>query len=148
MVEPNLVATGQAIPIWYDTYYNGGEFHTPSQMAGLAILPFHELYRKIKGKLPSGSLWTNYQAITASDGAMQRVIVLPPGAPAAARKALAAAIVALNADKDHAAEALSTIGFVPEWEAGPAVDKTVQTALSVSPEVRSFLADYMKAAGK
>ena len=148
VVEPNLVATGQAIPVFYDAYYNGGEFRPPSQMAGLAILPFHELYRKIKAVLPSGPLWTNYQAITASDGAMQRVIVFPPGTPEAARRALADAIAALNADKEHASEALATIGFVPEWEAGNRLDQSVQAALSVSPEVRSFLADYMKAANK
>jgi tripartite-type tricarboxylate transporter receptor subunit TctC len=148
VVVHNLVDTGQAIPLWYDAYYDGDDFHTPSQMAGLAIPPFHELYREIKGVLPSGQLWDNYHAIEASEGAVQRVICFPPGTPAAARKALSDAIIALNADKDHAAEAMSTIGFVPEWQAGPGVDKLVQAALSVSPEVRSFLAGYIKAANK
>ena len=77
---------------------------------------------------------------------MQRVICLPPGTPASARAALTAAIAALNADKEHAAEAMSTIGFVPEWEAGPDVDTTVQATLSVPTQVRSFLNDYIKAA--
>jgi tripartite-type tricarboxylate transporter receptor subunit TctC len=148
IVVPDLIATGQAIPVWYDAYYDGGDFHPPSQMDGLAIRPFHELYRQIKGTLPSGLLWDNYRAITASDGSMQRVICFPPGTPPAAQKALAEAIIALNADKDHAAEAMRTIGFVPEWEAGADVDETVQAALSVPPGVRSFLAGYMKAANK
>jgi len=115
VVMPDLVATGQAIAVWYDAYYDGGAFATPAQMAGLPILPFHELYRKIDGKLPSGRLWNVYRAITASDGTMQRVIAFPPGTPEAASRALAAAIVAVNADKDYAAEAIGTIGFVPEW---------------------------------
>jgi tripartite-type tricarboxylate transporter receptor subunit TctC len=148
VVVPNLIDTGQAIPVWYDAYYDGGDFQALTQMAGLSILPFHELFRKIKGALPSGQLWDIYRAIVASDGAMQRVICFPPGTPPAARQALADAMVALNADKEHAAEAMSTIGFVPEWQAGPDVDKMVQSALSVSPDVRTFLADYMKAASK
>jgi tripartite-type tricarboxylate transporter receptor subunit TctC len=148
VVMPDLIATGQAIPVWYDAYYDGGDFQPSSQISGLAILPFHELFRKIKGTLPSGQSWEIYRAINASDGAMQRIICFPPGTPQAARQALAAAIVGLNADQDHAAEAMKTIGFVPEWQAGPEVAQTVQAALSVSPAVRSFLADYMKAANK
>ena len=148
VVMPDLVATGQAIAVWYDAYYAGGAFATPAQMAGLPILPFHELYRKIDGKLPSGRLWNVYRAITASDGTMQRVIAFPPGTPEAAGRALAAAIIAVNADKEYAAEAIGTIGFVPDWDAGPDVERTVQAAVSIAPEVRNFLADYMKAASR
>lgn len=148
VIAPDLVATGQAIPVWYDADYNGGVFKTPSQIEGLPILPFHELYKKIKGVMPSGPLWTNYQAIAASDSAMLRMICFPPGTPAAARAALAAAIIAVNADKDYAADALRTIGFVPEWQAGPEIDRTVQKVLSVSPEVRAFLTAFIKAANK
>ena len=123
IVVPDLIDRGQAIPLWYDA----GDFAKPSsQMAGLPILPFPALYRKIKGAPPSGPLWDNYRAINVIDGAMLRMICFPPGTPPAAREALAAAIVALNADKDHAAEAMRTIGFVPEWQAGPDVQQAVQ----------------------
>src|SRR4029079_8198929 len=115
---PSLVKTGQVIPVFYDAHYSGGTYHAPSQIEGLAILPFHELYRKIKGSLPSGELWDNYSAIAAADGTMQRMIVFPPGTSAAARSALAAAIIALGKDTAHAEEAMKSIGFVPEWEAG------------------------------
>jgi tripartite-type tricarboxylate transporter receptor subunit TctC len=148
IVVPDLIDTKQAIALWYDAYYDGGEFHTPSYMDGLAILPFHELFRKIKGALPSGPLWDNYRAITASDGTVLRTICFPPGTPPAAAAALAEAIAALNADKDYAADATNAIGFVPEWQVGPQIDKIVQAALTVAPEVRSFLTDYVKAANK
>ena len=82
------------------------------------------------------------------EGAMLRMICFPPGTPPEARKALANAIVELNADKDHAAEAMNTIGFVPEWQVGPDVNQTVRSVLSMRPEVRSFLLDYIKAADK
>jgi tripartite-type tricarboxylate transporter receptor subunit TctC len=148
VVEPGLVKTGLAIPVFYDAYYNGGPFHGPSQMEGLSILPFHELYRKIKGTLPSGQLWDNYSAITAADGTMQRTIVFPPGTSQAARAALAAAVVRLGEDKAHAEEAMKSIGFVPDWETGADTSQRARAVMSIDPAVRSFLAGYIKAANK
>jgi hypothetical protein len=144
VVDPSLVQTGQAIPIFYDPGFNGQTFFVPDAMAGLAILPFHELYQKIKGTPPSGQLWDVYKAIIGADGIIQRVIVMPPGAPPAAVAALRDAIAGVNADKAYAEEAEKTFGFVPRWDAGPDTPKVAQTALSVRPEVRAFLADYMK----
>jgi tripartite-type tricarboxylate transporter receptor subunit TctC len=146
IVIPDLVDHGVAIPLWYDS----GDFSKPSsQMAGLSILQYPEVYQKIKGAPPpSGPLWDNYRAINAIDGAMLRMICFPPGTPAAARAALTAAVVKLNADKDHAAEAMRTIGFVPEWQAGPDVQQNVQSVLSIPAGVRDFLNGYIKAANK
>jgi hypothetical protein len=79
---------------------------------------------------------------------MLRVICFPPGTPRAAREALTAAVVALNADKDHAEEAMRTIGFAPVWQVGMDVDGAVQAAVALPPGARSFLVDYIKAANK
>jgi tripartite-type tricarboxylate transporter receptor subunit TctC len=144
IVVPDLINTGQAIPVWYDA-----DFTRPSsQMAGLSILPFDDLYKTMKGAPPSGELWDNDQAVNRIDGAMLRMICFPPGTPPAARAALAAAVNSLNADKDHAAEAMSTIGFVPEWQVGPDVDRSVKTLLAMPPAVRAFINAYIKAANK
>jgi tripartite-type tricarboxylate transporter receptor subunit TctC len=145
IVVPDLIDKGEAIPVWYD---GGDSSHSSSQMAGLQILPYDQLFRKIEGRPPSGPLWDNLQAVNVIEGAMLRMICFPPGTPPEARKALADAIVALNADKDHAAEAMSTIGFVPEWQVGPDVNQAVRSILSLRPDVRSFLIDYIKAANK
>jgi len=69
---------------------------------------------------------------------------MPPGAPAAAIEALRAGITRVNGDKAYADEAQMSFGFMPRWDAGPDTPKVAQTALSVRPEVRTFLADYMK----
>ena len=50
-------------------------------MEGLPILAFPDLHRKIKGEMPSGQLWDAYRTVLTVNGAMQRQIVLPPGAP-------------------------------------------------------------------
>jgi hypothetical protein len=144
VVDPTLVKTGQAIPIFYDAGYDGKDFFVPDAVKGLPILTYHELYQKIRGTMPSGQLWEIYKAIISADGIIQRVIVMPPDAPQAAVEALRAAITRVNGDKAYAQEAENVFGFVPLWAAGPNTPAVAQTALSVRPEVRAFLLDYMK----
>ncbi len=63
VVEPSLVKTGMVIPVHYDPGWNGESIMVPKQMEGLTVLPFHELYRKLKGAPPSGQLWDVYLAM-------------------------------------------------------------------------------------
>ncbi len=144
VVDPSLVKTGQAIPVFYDAGFDGKDFFVPDAVKGLPIPTFHELYRKIRGAMPSGQLWDVYKAILGADGVIQRVIVMPPAAPQAAVDALRAAIAGVNGDSAYAEEAEKTFGFVPLWSAAPDTARVAQTALTVRPEVRAFLADYMK----
>jgi tripartite-type tricarboxylate transporter receptor subunit TctC len=144
VVEPTLVKTGQALPIFYDAGYDGKDFFVPDGAKGLSIPTFHELHQQIKGTMPSGQFWDIYKAIISADGIIQRMIVMPPEAPPAAVEALRAAIGRVNTDKAYAEEAENAFGFVPQWAAGPDTPKVAQTALTVRPEVRSFLTDYMK----
>jgi tripartite-type tricarboxylate transporter receptor subunit TctC len=144
VIEPTLVRTGQVIPVFVDAGFDGKNFFVPDPVKGLPIPMFHELYQQIKGTMPSGQYWDIYKSIISADGIIQRMIVMPPGAPQAAVEALRAAIARVNADKAYAEEAERTFGFVPQWAAGPDTPKVAQTALTVRPEVRAFLTDYMK----
>jgi len=147
-VEPTLVRDGVVIPTWYDPGWNGETILVPSQVQGLTIPPFHEFYRSIKGKEPSGQLWDVYLASLAINSAMQRLVLLPPGAPAAALEALRAAVIRLNTDKAFAEETFKTMGFVPEYVATPDTGRQVRQALVVKPEIRDFVANYVKSGGK
>jgi hypothetical protein len=77
---------------------------------------------------------------------MQRLIALPPRAPPAAVAALRAAVLRLNADPAFAEEATKAMGFAPQYEA--ATNRQVQQVLSVRPEIRAFVADYIKSGKK
>ena len=144
VIEPSLVARGEVIPVFYDPSYDGQKFTPTSQMAGLDILPFHELYKKINGKLPEGKLWEVYKTIIALNGAMQRMVVMPPSAPTAAVVALRAAINKLNDDKAYGEDAMKTFGFVPEWVADDGVAERVRKQLVLAPEVKEFLRAYIQ----
>ncbi len=59
---------------------------------------------------------------------MIRILALPPGAPQQAVEALRAAVVRMNTDPIYAADAMKTIGFVPEYATGPNTSHEVRTA--------------------
>jgi putative tricarboxylic transport membrane protein len=148
VIEPSLVRDGIVLPVFYDPGYDGETFRVPKQVEGLPILPFHELYQKAKGSMPSGRLWDIYRTILAVNGAMQRMILMPPGAPASAAETLRAAIQRLNTDQAYAEESLKSIGFVPQWEASADTNRQVRKALTTPPDTRTFIADYIKSANK
>jgi putative tricarboxylic transport membrane protein len=148
VVEPSLVKDGLAIGLWYDADPAVEVLHRSRQVEGLPLLAFPELYQRIKGAPPSGQLWDAYRTVLTINGAMQRQIVLPPGAPPAAVAALRDAVRRLNDDKEHIEEAMRTIGFAPEWIAGADTNSEVRAALTISPAMRAFIADYVRRAAK
>jgi tripartite-type tricarboxylate transporter receptor subunit TctC len=148
VVEPSMVKSGAVIPLYYDADYNGETFSVPKVMQGSSVEPFHELYRRIKGTLPSGRLWDAYRTNLAVDSAMLRTVVMPPGTPQAAVDALRVALARLNTDKEYGEEAFKAMQFVPYYETGADINARVRKAMAVSPEIRSFVAEYMKSAGK
>jgi len=142
-VEP-LVRSGDLITTYYDPGYNGTEFSVPKQMKGLPILPFHELYRTIKGGAPSGLLWETYLSLLTVNGAMYRLIAMPPGAPQDAVAALRQAVLRLNEDKAYIEEAQKTMGEAPEYVSNPNLNAEVRNGLSIKPEIKAFTQDYVK----
>ena len=54
----------------------------------------------------------------------------------------------MNEDKAYAEDAIKTIGFVPEYATGPDTNREVREGLSVSPEIKAFIADYVKKGSK
>jgi tripartite-type tricarboxylate transporter receptor subunit TctC len=144
VVEPSMVKTAQVIPIYYDPNYDGETFTPAKAMAGFSVPTFPDFYRKVKGGTPSGMLWDAYRTNLAVDSAMLRTIAMPPGAAKAAVDAMRAALAQLNNDKDYAAEALKVMQFVPHYETSPDINNRVRRNLTVSPEIRAFVLDYMK----
>ena len=146
VVEPSMTKPGLVIPLYYDPNFNGEALSVPRQVEGLTVLSFQELYQKIKGVPPSGQLWDVYLSSLAINGAMQRLLALPPNAPPAAVLALRAAVRRLNDDKAYADDAIKVMGFVPDYEGGPDINAQVRKVLTVRPEMRAFVSDYLKRA--
>jgi hypothetical protein len=146
LIEPGLVKSGEVIPLYFEPSYDGETFTRSKQMDGTDVLPYNEFFMKVRGKLPSGQLWDVYRTILLVNGTMQRLVVLPPNVPEAAVTALRTAVARLNQDKEYIADAVKSLGFVPEWQSGPKVNGQVRQALSAKPGMREFIADYVKKA--
>jgi tripartite-type tricarboxylate transporter receptor subunit TctC len=142
-IQP-LVDKGELIPTFYDPGFDGANFSVPTFMKGLSILPFHELHRKIKGKMPSGPMWEAYKSILLVNGQMYRLMTLPPGAPQAAVTALRQAIQKTEKDPAYIAEAQKAMGDVPDYVSGPTLNDQVRKALTISPELKAFMTAYAK----
>jgi hypothetical protein len=142
VVEPQMVKTGMAIPVFYD------EIDDPAppdkQLDGLSLTSFPALYKKIKGAMPSGQFWEAYRTLFEMNSRMLRVAALPPGAPPAALAALRTAIERLNNDKEFAAEATRVIEFAPEYKVAPDLNEKTRAMLVTTPEMRTYINEYTR----
>jgi hypothetical protein len=145
-IEPALVKSGEMMAVWYDRADTDESASTLRSMAGLAIPSFAQLHRTVTGRAPSGPRWDALRTIHEVNSTLQRIVALPPGAPAAASDALRAAVGRLNKDREFAAESIKVMGFDPEYETGADIAARVRGMLVASPEVRAFVADYIKSA--
>jgi tripartite-type tricarboxylate transporter receptor subunit TctC len=143
VVEPTLVKNGTVIPVYYDPHYDGTNFIVPKVLEGSSILSFPEFYRQVRGGQPSGLMWDAYRTNLQVDGAMLRTVAMPPGSPQAAQDALRAAFALLNEDPEYAADSMKTMQFVPHYETGADINARVRRSLTVSPEIRKFVLNYM-----
>jgi tripartite-type tricarboxylate transporter receptor subunit TctC len=148
VVEPSLVKTGKVLPLWYDANWDGKAFSPAPVMAHTGIVTFPEFYAAVKGGTPSGPLWDAYRTNLLVDASMLRLVAMPPDSPPAAVAALRKALAALNDDKDYAADAQTAIQFVPHYEVSDSLDAVVRSRLTIPPDTRAFIEDYMKKAGK
>jgi tripartite-type tricarboxylate transporter receptor subunit TctC len=147
-VEAQVIHNGTAIPIYVDPVYNGESLSHSPQVEGMPIPAFQDLYRKVKGAPPSGQLWDTYLSALALTSAMGRLVVLPPQTPEAAVTALRAATARLNNDKAFAEDSIKALGFVPNFVTGDETNRLARQTLTVRPETRAFVADYIKRANK
>jgi tripartite-type tricarboxylate transporter receptor subunit TctC len=144
VVEPQLVKSGVAIPVWWDDVSLANPPPPQKQMEGLAIPSLPQLYRQVRGAPPSGQLWEAYKTLFEINSTLQRLIVLPPGAPRAAYDTLSKAIERLNHDKDFAAEAMKVIEFAPDYPTAPDMSQKVRGMIQATPQMRTFINDYMR----
>ncbi len=144
-IEP-MVKSGLLTSVFYDPGYDGATFSVPRQMKGLPILPFHEFFQQARGAPPQGQLWEAYKSLLTVNGAMYRLIALPPGAPKPAIDALRQAVLQLNDDKAYQEDAQRTMGDAPEYISSATLNDEVRKGLSIDPVLKKFMEDYIKQA--
>ncbi len=144
VVEPSLVKSGTVVPLYYDAYYDGVTFTVPEGMEARRSSRSRNSTARSGAASRPACMWDAYRTNLAVDSAMLRTIAMPPGAPPAAQEALRAALARLNNDKEYAADTMKAMQFVPHYETGADINARVRRALTVSPEIRTFVKNYMR----
>lgn len=141
---PTLVATGKAVALYYYDLDDGRKIYSPEALSkGLNMMSFHEFYKKVKGKEPSGQLWDVFREVNRAANMPQRLIFLPEGAPKEAREALVAAVAKMNTDTEYQQAAEKVMGFAPAYEVGDAAQQIWKASVKLSPSTLEFLKEYL-----
>jgi putative tricarboxylic transport membrane protein len=143
MVEPNLIKTGKAITMWYYAPINAqGEEVKFADLAGIPT--FLDVYRKLRGGMPSG---IKYQALTMVNNLatfMLRGSFVPADTPKAAVDALRAAWRALPGDQEFVAEYRKAFRADPKILQSDVAQAHVNNVKNIDPRVVGFLKKYIK----
>ena len=141
-----LVEKGELMPVFVDPGFDGTTFSLPRQMKTVGVLPFQDYYKQHKGQVPQGPLWEAYKSLLMVNGSMYRLLALPPSAPVELRDALRRAVVALNDDKAYQDEARHLMGDAPEYVSSASLNDHVRAGLTLAPDLKSFMQDYVRRA--
>ena len=150
VVEPSMVKTGQVVPLYYDPGYRRREPERAQAGRGPdRCCRSTSSTGKIKGAMPSGQLWDVYLA--GADHQRRHAAAHRAAAAGAAgrgRGLARAPCCGSTPTRRIAEDATKAMGFVPHYEAGPETNRQVRQALAVRPEVRAFVADYIRSGRK
>ncbi len=141
-IEP-MVASGIALPLWYDPLDDGETFSAAPEAAGIPAQTFTDFLIAQKGAPPGGDLWDAFRLINSAGTTFLRVAALPPGSPPEAVKALRAAFDAMNNDAEYRAEALKVVKYVPRYLVDDKTEKLFRDKLTPNPRLASFVHDYI-----
>ncbi len=105
---------------------------------------FEEEYRKIFGKSPSGIAWEAFKSLVVSGGNFEKGLFAPPGTPKGTIKVLANAFEKMLQDPKYVADATRIFGAPIQTFVGADAEVILDRAMTVSPEVQSFLKKLLK----
>ena len=114
---------------------------------GLPINAFHEVYQDIFGKMPSGPHWETYLALITLNGAMQRIFRCRRVRRRRRWRRCAPRSSASTTTRTIMPSAQDARLHSRNTTPVPSVAPQVRAALTVRPEIRTFVADYVAKGG-
>ena len=101
------------------------------------------------GKPPSGQKWEALRTIHEVNSTLQRLVALPPGAPqAGGRRVARGGRASQQRPGVRGGSRSRLIEFAPDYDTGADINERARGMLVASPEIRAFVADYIKSANK
>lgn len=136
-----MIDSGVAVPLFSFGYFENGEIVRDPNFPDLPSFP--EAYEIMFGEPPSGPAFEAWNALFHISVMSSKALVLPPGTPQEIIDAYSAAAVALTEDEQFLAESGPMVGTYPQVT-GADAQASMLAAVSLSPEARAFLVEYLR----
>ena len=143
-IEPNLVKSGLAIPLWHDPLDDGVSFKASPDADGIPAKTYTEFLTEMNGALPTGPMWDAYRVANSVGTLFLRIVVMPPKTPPEAVAAMRRAFTSVNDDAEFQVDALKTIKFVPRYLSDDKTAQLYREKLKPEPALRDFLRAYVE----
>ncbi len=143
-IEPNIINTGEGIPLWYDPYDDGKEFSTPPEAANIPAEHFPAFYKRLKGEYPKGEMWEAFRVVNNVGTLFLRTLHLPPDSPPEAMAALKDGLLKMQQDEEYKAEAMKAMQYVPRYVTDKNTEEIFVRTMSPPANIRAFLRDYIE----
>lgn len=138
----HMIDSGLAVPFY--TFGNIDETGKITRDPAAPDVPtFNEYYKAVYGKEPSGPGYNALLALMGVSVPLSKSLLLPPGTPKDVVEVWRTAAVKMLNDEEFKIKAKIEIGPYPQL-VGDQIKKIFEQSLSISPESRKWLANYVK----
>ena len=140
-VEPTLVKSGTAVPLWYFQGRNASGAYVPSPL-GAGMPAFQDVFREIGGKA-TGLEWEALELLADLYGSVSNFVWAPPGVEPASLAPLRKAVLAAMSDEEFIAEQNKLYGFTHQYVNAEETKRIVSLIPNVKPELVTFFKTFM-----
>ena len=142
-VEPNAVANGEVIPLWYNPIIDENGVINPLPAAG-DIPSFIEYYQLVKGEPPVGELFEIYKWLIPHINGIVYGAMLPPGSPDTTVQILSESFTRVTQDQEYRAEEQKMFGFNLPVVSPQQGTKFIKNMTNAPDHIKVFLNEYIK----
>lgn len=141
-----LIKNGEALALWYHSDFdaNGNPMTNPTVTEFRA---YHEVYKNVHGKLPSGPKWDAYKWFRTIVAQMTLSVFAPNGSPQEAVKALRAGYAGMMNDPAYQVEVKKLTGIPMTFTPLDTGLKVLATFKNVSPELEAVFKEMSAKGG-
>ena len=141
--KDSLIKDGKALALWYHSYFDadGNAMNNPIVKD---FASFHDVYKQVHGKLPSGPKWEAYKWLRSNVSPMTRTVFMPPGTKKEAVEIMRTAYAKMTKDPGFLDAITKISGVTPTYVPLDQGLKVIKTYRDISPETLAVFKEMGK----
>lgn len=143
-IEPWLVRSATALPLWFDPLDDGDSFQRSPETDNIPALTFTDVLIQQRGALPQSELFNAWRLVNQMGTLFQRILVMAPGTPRAAVDSLRRGLVKLGEDAAFKEDALKSVKMVPTYVGSERTETQFKQIADPAPSLQAFLKRYIE----